>query len=192
MPRTARKKSSSNIYHIILRGTNHQPLFEDDADCKKFLEILAECKEASGFSLYAYCLMGSHAHLLIQVTYEGPGQIFKRIGSRYVYWFNRKYGRAGRLFHDRFISEPVEDTQQLFATIRYIHQSPVKAQPVSTMEAYRWSSYREYLKKRSITDTSFALKMMPRDAFIRFNQAGRRDGSCVLTSQKQTTKLPPR
>jgi REP element-mobilizing transposase RayT len=30
MPRAARKKSSTGIYHIVLRGINKQQIFEDD------------------------------------------------------------------------------------------------------------------------------------------------------------------
>ena len=32
MPRQARKKSSSGIYHIMLRGINRQQVFEDNED----------------------------------------------------------------------------------------------------------------------------------------------------------------
>ena len=32
MPREARKKSKSNIHHVILRGINRQKIFEDDGE----------------------------------------------------------------------------------------------------------------------------------------------------------------
>jgi len=35
MPRRARKKSSSGIYHVVLRGINKQRIFEDDQDNQK-------------------------------------------------------------------------------------------------------------------------------------------------------------
>jgi putative transposase len=40
MPRTARDRSSSGIYHIILRGTNRQVIFHDDEDNVRLLETL--------------------------------------------------------------------------------------------------------------------------------------------------------
>ncbi|XFO69175.1 hypothetical protein SPSIL_054050 [Sporomusa silvacetica DSM 10669] len=40
MPRTARKKSNSGIYHIMLRGINRQIIFEDDEDRVKFIGII--------------------------------------------------------------------------------------------------------------------------------------------------------
>ena len=169
MPRAARKISKTGIYHIVLCGINQQLIFQEDEDYEKFLDILADCKETSGFKLHAYCLMDNHAHLLIEVVFEGLGHIFKRIGTKYVHWFNRKYGRAGHLFQDRYKSEPVETTGYFFAVIRHIHQNPVKAQLASSVDAYKWSSYKEYAKKRNITDTAFALRMMNRAKFIEFN-----------------------
>ena len=40
MPRQAREKSQSGIYHIMLRGINRQTIFEDEEDSLKFLETL--------------------------------------------------------------------------------------------------------------------------------------------------------
>ena len=40
MPRQARRKSESGIYHIMLRGINKQVIFEDVEDNSKFLETL--------------------------------------------------------------------------------------------------------------------------------------------------------
>jgi putative transposase len=45
MPRTARKKSKSGIYHIIMRGINRQTIFEDEEDYVQFLKSLQRYKE---------------------------------------------------------------------------------------------------------------------------------------------------
>ena len=44
MPRIAREKSQSRIYHIMIRGINKQDIFEDDDDKQRFLETLKLCK----------------------------------------------------------------------------------------------------------------------------------------------------
>lgn len=84
----------------MLRGINRQALFWDDEDCEKFLQCLCETKDASRFVLHAYCFMGNHVHLLIQESGEPLEQILKRLGVRYVYWYNRKYKRSGHLFQE--------------------------------------------------------------------------------------------
>ena len=60
MPRQARKKSESGIYHVMLRGINRQQIFEDEEDFQKFISVLKDCKAISEFKLFAYCLMGNH------------------------------------------------------------------------------------------------------------------------------------
>ena len=167
MPRSARKKSSSGIYHIILRGINKQRIFEDDEDYGYFLEKLKAYKDLSMYKVYAYCLMSNHIHLLMQEGEETLGTAFRRIGASYVYWYNWKYSRTGHLFQDRFKSEPVETDQYFLTVMRYIHQNPTKAGITKTIQEYPWSSYWEYSQKPVICDTKFALDMfstVPEDA----------------------------
>ena len=45
MPRSARKQSSTGIYHVMLRGINQQDIFEDEEDYLRFLSVVKECKE---------------------------------------------------------------------------------------------------------------------------------------------------
>jgi hypothetical protein len=44
MPRGARKKSESGIYHIMIRGINRQTIFEDEEDSDIFLETIEKCE----------------------------------------------------------------------------------------------------------------------------------------------------
>ena len=37
MPRGARERSRTGIYHVMLRGINRQTIFEDREDAEKFL-----------------------------------------------------------------------------------------------------------------------------------------------------------
>ena len=52
MPRGAREKSSTGIYHVMLRGINRQYIFKDEEDNEKFLQTLTDCKTVCGFKLY--------------------------------------------------------------------------------------------------------------------------------------------
>ena len=88
----------------MLRGINKLQIFEEKEDYEKFLEVLKSCKAISEFKLYAYCLMGNHIHLLIKKGKESLETIFKRIGGKFVYWYNVKYQRVGHLFGDEITS----------------------------------------------------------------------------------------
>lgn len=172
MPRMPREKSQTGIYHVMLRGINRQTLFEDEEDCKKFLQIINECmyfhdtqesEFKKRFELMAYCLMGNHVHLLMKEEKEPLDQIFKRIGARYVFWFNHKYERVGHLFQDRFKSEPVNDSGYFLTVLRYIHQNPVMAGLCKDISKYKWSSYNDYIEGSGITEAEFALSMFNED-----------------------------
>ena len=169
VPRKSRQPSKSGIYHILLRGINKQTIFEDEEDREKFLWYLAYYKEISQYSIYGYCLMHNHIHLLLQESQEPIAQIMKRIGVSYVSWYNRKYGRYGHLFQDRFKSEAVETDEYFLTVLRYIHQNPLKAGE-GQVETYPWSSYRQYVKESNWVDTAFALGIFSSDPEIAMNR----------------------
>ena len=172
----------------MLRGINKQQIFEDDEDCEKFLWVLKDTKEQSGYKLLAYCLMGNHIHLLIKVEKEPLEQIFKRIGGKFVYWYNIKYQRTGHLFQDRFKCEPVEDDSYLLTVLRYIHQNPVKAKICENVEDYKFSSYREYVGNKWIVDTGFISDIMPIEQFKVFNSEDNSD-KCLEMEDKSYVRL---
>ena len=157
MPRQARKFSGTGVYHVMLRGINRQDIFEDDEDYRQMvtcLRSLAERYAESGHllqplcTLYAYCLMSNHIHLLIREREETVSEVVKKLGISYAYYFNRKYGRNGHLFQDRFKSEPVDSMEYFVVLLRYIHQNPVKSGIAVNVGDYPWSSWNEYCAKR--------------------------------------------
>ena len=98
----------------------------------------------TNFTLYAYCLMSNHFHLLIRERNEQIGEVVKRLASSYVYYYNHKYLRDGHLFKERFKSEPVNDMAYFTMLLRYIHQNPLKAGIVEKVKDYEYSSWGEY------------------------------------------------
>ena len=170
MSRMARKKSESGIYHIMLRGINRQQIFEDDEDRQRFLQTLLTYKAQCGYTIYAYCLMGNHIHLLLNEGKEEVSLVLKRIAGSYVYWYNWKYCRSGPLFQDRYKSEPVEDDAYFLMVLRYIHQNPVKAGICQRAEDHAYSSMQEYMSEGKLVDTAFALSMLSKEEFTEYHR----------------------
>lgn len=163
MPRVSRGKSSTGIYHIMMRGINRQIIFEDNEDYERYLYTIKEYKEKCKYEIYGFCLMSNHIHLLIKEGNEELGIIFRRIGASYVYWYNWKYKRSGHLFQDRFKSEAIENEAYFLTVLRYIHQNPVKAGIVNDIGKYKWSSYNEYIGEKNICDIKFTLDKFSMD-----------------------------
>ena len=172
MARTLRSKSKTGIYHIMMRGVNHQIIFEHPRDYTKFLELLSQMVHPTdelnhplppNCSIYAYCLMPNHVHILLREGHEELSSVVKRISAAYALYYNKKYERVGHLFQDRFKSENVNDESYFFTLIRYIHQNPVAAGISEDVAGYPWSSWLEYEDKSRlpICKTLPVLRRMP-------------------------------
>ncbi len=148
MPRISRKESPTGIYHIIGRGVNRQTIFEEDADRKYFLKLLYKYKGLNKFTLYAYCLMNNHFHLLIKADKGTISEVMQKINCSYAMRYNNKYGRVGHLFQARYKSEPITDYAYFLTALRYIFQNPVKARIVSKIDDYPWTNYPDYIGDR--------------------------------------------
>lgn len=155
MPRKGRETSGTGIYHVMLRGINRQDIFGDDEDFWAFIKILSAVQnkleehlatQTTTCHIYAYCLMPNHVHLLLCEKYWKVGDVMKSIASSYVFYYNKKYGRVGHLFQDRFKSEPCNNPEYFFTLFRYIHQNPVKTGLVKQAQDYKYSSWpNDYL-----------------------------------------------
>ncbi|MFC4023600.1 transposase [Oceanobacillus longus] len=187
MPRGARKRSISGIYHVMLRGANKQEIFHDDGDCFKFMDIVERYKIKSAMRIYAWCLMGNHVHLLLKEGNEDISNTMKRIGVSFVSSYNLKYKTVGHLFQDRFRSEIVESDRSLLRVVRYIHQNPVKAGMAHRVDGWRWSSCMEYYGNssdtRNLVDRDFVLSKfstyltVAREKFREYNERESNDES---------------
>lgn len=187
MPRSARKKSNSGIYHIMLRGINRQQIFEDEEDNQHFLETLLKYKEQCEYIIYAYCFMGNHIHILLKEGKEDLTLMLKRIAGSYVYWYNWKYHRSGHLFQDRFKSEPVEDDSYFLTVLRYIHQNPIKSGLCKKAEQYSYSSINEYLTYPNLVDTEFTYSLITKEQFIDFHKEENSDLCLEMEEQFRLT-----
>lgn len=172
MPRKARKKSSTGIYHIVVRGIDRQVIFNDTQDYETYLSLLKYYKKECKFELYAYCLMSNHVHLMLKEQ-EVPIQfIFRKLNTSYVQWFNSKYERSGHLQQDRYYSEPIETIDYFMKALRYIHRNPLKASLESQIgESYRWTSFKDYVNhSNELTDISLAFTLFDDASFLNFMQ----------------------
>ena len=189
MARKAREISKTGIYHLVIRGINRQTIFEEDADKEKFLEVLTKYKHISHYTVYGYCLMDNHVHLLIKERNEPISLFFKRISSSYVYWYNQKYERCGHLFQERFHSEMVENRRYFLTVLRYIHQNPVKALLTTSIYESKWTSIHEYLTTSTLVDTHAVLLLFNKnkaEALLHFNRYMQQQNSdeCLDINEK--------
>ena len=189
MARQARLRSTTGIYHVMLRGINKQQIFHKVEDYQRMLHLLTHIakpgdgaisplgtvpkdENAPSFGLpiiYAYCLMNNHLHLLIKEGDEEVGMSIKRLAIAYANYYNKEYDRRGHLFENRFRSEPVENWDYFKYLLRYIHRNPCKAGLVNTPAEYHYSSWGQYLGGRGIcyvTSTLKRISLLELEAYV--------------------------
>jgi len=165
--REPRVYSEEAVYYTTAKVMNNELLFRDDADYRYFLDMLASRKEKYNFILYAFCLLPTHYHLLIETKDKNISKIMQAINTSYSLYFNNKYKRQGHLLQGRFGMQAVSKDATLLELTCQIHLNPLKLRLAKTIEEYRFSSYPEYISQSEnpLTDYAFVLSFLgPREA----------------------------
>lgn len=197
----------ANCYHVISRVVDRRLVFGDEE--KEFFRGLLERQLAfSGLRCLAWCFMGNHFHLLLEVPDKeaelkgwSEADYVKRLGKlgsegyvrtmrkqiemwqdnghkegvkkavagiearlfdlsafmkefkyKFSVWFNKRHGRKGTLWEERFKSLLVEGKGGtegpdglggLLAVAAYIDLNPVRAGLCDDPKDYRWCSYAD-------------------------------------------------
>ncbi len=168
MPRHARLDATGALHHVIIRGIDRSDLFADDADRQRFVDKLGEYISATRCSLYAWALMSNHVHLLLKSGNIGISGTMRRLLTWYAIYFNRRHGRTGHLFQNRYKSILCEEERYFLALVRYIHLNPLRAGIVTDMRSldrYRWCGHAVLMGRHSgsFMDSRYVLKHFAND-----------------------------
>lgn len=145
MARKPRVHFPGALYHVMARGNQGQAIFTDDADRRRYLDLLQESQRRYNYRLYAYVLMGNHVHHLIEVGQTPLARVMQNILFRYTRYWNAKYKKIGHLFQGRYRAILCDKNNYLLELIRYLHLNPVRSKLVQDPDRYRWSSHTAYL-----------------------------------------------
>jgi putative transposase len=140
MPKIARVVIPGCPHHVVQRGNRRLKVFFSDGDKEIYLELIRRHARKCGLSIWAYCLMDNHVHMVMvprerDSLARGLGEAHRK----YTSLINIRKNWKGYLWQGRFISYPM-DGGHFFAAVRYIERNPVRARIVSRAEQYRWSS----------------------------------------------------
>ena len=90
MPRCARIKTNTKVYHVIIRGINKQDIFLDKQDFLKYIKEIKNTKDKYDYEIYAYALMNDHVHFIIFDKNENISTVIQSLNVRYTFYFNSK------------------------------------------------------------------------------------------------------
>lgn len=141
MPRDLRVNFPGAIYHVTSRGNNGRLIFVDDRDREQFLYRLAGVARALEWKCRAFCLMSNHYHLFVETPKGDLPEGMLRLNGPYARAFNKRHGRRGHLFENRYHAALIQDESHFLEVCRYIVLNPVRAGLCETPDEWRWSSY---------------------------------------------------
>ena len=113
MARPLRLEFHGAVYHLTARGDRQEPIFLNDSDRRKFLELLAKEVKQQGWLCYAYCLMDNHYHLLIETPQANLVAGMRRLNGVYTQAFNYRRKKPGHVFQGRYKSILVDKDNYL-------------------------------------------------------------------------------
>lgn len=145
MSRPLRIEFPGAIYHVTSRGDRREPIFDDDADRRTFLDVVGAALDRFDACALAYCLMGNHYHLVLHTRRANLSMLMRHINGVYTQSYNRRYRKVGHLFQGRFKAILVDRDAYLLEVCRYVDLNPVRASMVPHPADWPWSSYRAHV-----------------------------------------------
>ena len=131
MPRNSRIDAAGALHHIIARGIERRPIFQDESDGDNFLQRLGIILKETGTQCYAWTLIPNHFHLLLKSGLVPISQVMGRLLTGYAVSYNRRHRRSGHLFQNRYKSILCQKDQYFLELVRYLHLNPLRARIVS-------------------------------------------------------------
>jgi putative transposase len=138
----SRTRPRVGFFHITTRAVAQTPAFFDDIDRVSFLRLLGDCVARFDWTLYAYCLMTTHYHLLVDASRESVSAGMQRLNGLHARRVNRRLGRSGHLFAARYSPWVVDTEEHALATCRYVLMNPVRAGLCERADEWPWSGSR--------------------------------------------------
>lgn len=146
MARLPRIYAERVLYYVTSKGGNNQHVFRVPQDYFEYIGLVSKYKEQYGFKLFAFALLPTHLHMLIELKNNiGVSNIMHDINSLYTKMFNSKYNSKGHLFEARFKTTLAEKGGNLLDLIRHIHLNPKREKIVYDPKDYPYSSHEKYL-----------------------------------------------
>ena len=142
MARPLRIQYPNAMYHIISRGIGRMTIFHNEKDFSKFIQFMERVIEKHNWICHAYCLMGTHYHILLETPDANMVVGMKYLNQVYSQFYNWKYRRVGPVLQGRYKSWLVEREEKFLDNSRYIVNNPVEAKMVEHPADWAWSSFR--------------------------------------------------
>jgi putative transposase len=133
------------LRHIWVNATGSEHYFVDLDDRIVWLRLLQKALGRYDWTCLAFCQMGTHVHLVVDVPDRSLALGMKELNMAYSRDFNARHGREGQFVRRRYGSRRINDGRDLVGAYAYVVANPVVAGLCGRPEDWRWSSYASTL-----------------------------------------------
>jgi putative transposase len=150
MPRANRHYIPGHVWHITHRCHKKEFLLKFARDRRRYLQWVFEAKKRYGLSVLSYAVTSNHIHLLVRDN--GHRDVIPKsiqlIAGRTGQEFNKRKGRKGAYWEDRYHATAIEADKHLFQCLVYIDLNMVRAGVVEHPSEWGFCGYNEILAPR--------------------------------------------
>jgi len=140
MPKSKRIVVPGLPHHITQRGNGRAKVFDCDQDRTVFLDLLARYSLQYGLSIWGYCLMSNHFHVVAVPAHEcAAAKVLGRLEADYARFLNVRRRTSGHLWQARYHSVAMEPPY-CWRALAYVERNPVRAGMTLAAVDYPWSS----------------------------------------------------
>jgi putative transposase len=125
---------------VFNRALSKRALFLSPDDYRFFLECVESAVKSGTVQVHRFALMINHYHMLVLSPAGRLDSAMHDIQMRYAKYLNRRLGRDGALFSNRYKSRLVTTDAYHRTLVSYIDANPVAAGVVARAEDHPWSS----------------------------------------------------
>jgi REP element-mobilizing transposase RayT len=137
-----RLELAGGIHHVATRSNGRALIFEDDVDRGALLGCFVRVIRKRGWLSLAYCVMGTHYHVLVETPEPDLADGMRDLNSSFARWWRDRRGSNGHVFGGRYVSKLVQHDAYLLQAARYVVRNPVEAKLCARVGEWAWSSFR--------------------------------------------------
>ena len=153
---------------LSAEGLTAGRFFSDTKDHENFFERLGNLLVETQTFCYAWALIPNHFHLLLKMGNNTISNLIKRLLTGYAVTYNRRYGRSGHLFQNRYKSILCQEDAYLLELVRYIYLNPLRANLIphyDRLGSYPYCGHGVVLgqMKRDWQDSEYVLRLFGKE-----------------------------
>ncbi len=130
-------------YFVTICTKDQKEVFADNKIVSKQLGILSKCCEKEKFSVWAYCFMPDHLHLLL-IAKENSDLIKVIRTYKQLSGYEYKKTTGKNLWQKSFYDHILRKEENIAQLVRYILENPVRKNLVKDFRDYHFSGSIEF------------------------------------------------